>query len=130
MSGNSVNWRWKVRGADYIPAHQGQVRRSVGLMEFVNEVDCETAGDDSQEIWVLETELFPYEDEGVSYNEMEGKEPVSEPYHYEEWDHQVQLHRPDWATVIERRQGRGDPEMMDDILVKNRAHRQPHSPFG
>ncbi len=107
-------------GADYIPSTEGQKRRSVDLMEFINEIDVETAGDDAQEIWTLSSELFPYEDEGKSYNEMEGKEPVSEPFHYSEWDHQVQLHRPDWVTVIERRQGRADPAIMDDILVKHR----------
>jgi len=109
-----------MQDAEYIPATEGQVRRQVNTMEFINELDCETAGDDAQEIWTLKNELFPYEDEGVSYNEMEGKEPISEPYHYEEWDHQVQLHRPDWATVIERRQSRDDPEIMDKILVKHR----------
>ncbi|NQV84813.1 MAG: nitric oxide reductase activation protein NorD [Rhodospirillales bacterium] len=111
---------YREQGADYIPASQGQVRRKVGLMEFVNEVDVETAGDDAQEIWTLETELFPYEDAGVSFNEMEGKEAVSEPYHYNEWDYHIQLHRPDWATVIEVSQGRGDPDSMDAILVKHR----------
>lgn len=85
---------------------------------MANEVDCELAGDDAQEIWVCETELFPYEDLGVSYNEMWGKEPVSDPYHYDEWDYHVQLARPEWATVIERRQPKGDPEMMDEILTK------------
>jgi hypothetical protein len=107
-------------GADFLPASQGQVRRTVGLMEFVNELDTETAGDDAQEIWTLESELFPYEDEGVSFNETEGKEVVSEPFHYNEWDYHIQLHRPDWATVIEVSQGRGDPESMDEILVKHR----------
>jgi hypothetical protein len=108
------------RDSEYIPASQGQIRRKVGLMEFVNAVDVETAGDDSQEIWTLDGELFPYEDLGISYNQMEGKEPVSDPYHYDEWDYQVQLHRPDWTTVYERRQGRGDPELMDEILIKHR----------
>jgi nitric oxide reductase NorD protein len=107
-------------GADYIPLSQKQVRKHVSLMEFVNEIDVETAGDDAQEIWVLGTELFPYEDEGVSFNQSEGKEPVSDPYHYHEWDYQVQLHRPDWATVYERRQGVADPKLMDDILIKYR----------
>ena len=87
---------------------------------MANEVDVESAGDDAQEIWTCETEVFPYEDEGVSYNEMEGKEPVSDPYHYPEWDYHVQLARPDWATVIERRQPRGDPETMDEILTKHK----------
>ena len=105
-------------GVDYLPASQQQVRKYVSAIEMANEVDCELAGDDAQEIWVCETELFPYEDEGVSYNEMWGKEPVSDPYHYDEWDYHVQLARPDWATVIEHRQPKGDPEVMDAILEK------------
>jgi len=28
--------------------------------------------------------------------------------------------RPDWATVIERRQGIGDPDVMDEILTKHK----------
>ncbi len=114
---------WQEQGVDFLPGSQGQVRKHVNVMEFVNEVDCETAGDDAQEIWVLGTELFPYEDAGEakqSYNELEGKEPISEPYHYDEWDYHIQLHRPDWATVIERRQGKGNPKTMDDILIKHR----------
>lgn len=105
----------------WLPASQRQVRRHVGLMEFVNEVEVETAGEDAQEIWVLDSELFPYEDNGISYNQMEGKEPVSEPYHYPEWDHQVQLYRPNWVTLYERRPKRGDPETIDALLTAHRG---------
>ncbi len=98
-----------------------QVRRHVSLMEFINETDVETAGDDAQEIWTLSSELYPYEDEGVSFNEMEGKEPVSEPYAYPEFDYQTQLVRPAWATLCERRQGRGDPAELRDILARNKG---------
>ena len=108
-------------GTAYIPASQRQVRKYVSVMEMVNEVEVETAGDDAQEIWVLSSELFPYEDEGVSYNELEGKEPVSDPFHYPEWDYHVQLHRPAWATVFERRQGRGDPEQIDKVLTEHKG---------
>jgi len=80
----------------------------------------ENAGDDAQEIWTCETEVFPYEDEGISYNQMWGKEPVSDPFRYQEWDYQVQLHRPDWVTVFERRQPKGDPETIEDILTENK----------
>ncbi|QXP85736.1 nitric oxide reductase activation protein NorD [Methylococcus sp. Mc7] len=97
-----------------------QVRKYVNLMEFVNEIDVETAGDDAQEIWVLATELFPYEDEGVSYNQMEGKEPVSDPYHYAEWDYQIQLERPGWCTVLEKRAKLGDVKSVDDIVVRHK----------
>ncbi|MBK1702170.1 nitric oxide reductase activation protein NorD [Thiococcus pfennigii] len=108
------------RGIDYLPASQQQVRKYVSAVELANEVDVETAGDDAQEVWICATEFFPYEDEGISYNQIEGKEPVSEPYRYQEWDYQAQLFRPDWVTVLERRQGRGDPERMDEILTKHK----------
>ena len=107
-------------GVEYVPASERQVRRRVSAVEMVNEVDVENAGDDAQEIWICETELYPYEDEGISYNEMWGKEPVSDPFHYQEWDYQVQLHRPDWATVYERRQPMGDPETIDAILAAHK----------
>jgi nitric oxide reductase NorD protein len=108
------------RGIDYLPASRQQVRKYVSVMEMANEIDCELAGDDAQEVWICATEFFPYEDEGVSFNEMWGKEPVSDPYHYQEWDYQAQLYRPDWATVVERRQPKGDPEAMDEILTKHK----------
>ncbi len=107
------------RGVDYLPASRQQVRRNVSVMEMVNELDCELAGDDAQEIWTLSSEFW-LDQEGATLNALEGTEPVSEPYHYQEWDYQVQLYRPDWATVIERRQGRADPERMDEILTKHK----------
>jgi hypothetical protein len=109
---------FETQGVDYMPSSQQTVRKYVSVMEMVNEINSELDIDNHQEVWVLATELFPYEDEGVSYNQMEGVEPVSEPYHYDEWDYHVQLARPDWATVIERKQGQGDPEVMDTILDK------------
>lgn len=97
-----------------------QVRKYVNLMEFANELDVETAGDDAQEIWVLGTELFPYEDMGVSYNDSEGREPIIDPVHYPEWDHQIQLERPAWVTVQERRAPAGDPAVVDGIVAQHR----------
>jgi nitric oxide reductase activation protein len=93
---------------------QKQVRKYVSLMEMVNEVDNELAGDDAQEIWVLPTEFY-LDQEGVTINELEGKEPVSAPYHYSEWDYQIQLERPSWATVLEKRAKSGDLQVIDDI---------------
>ncbi len=104
----------------YLP-HKEQVRKYVSVMEFVNEVEVETAGEDAQEIWVLQSELFPYEDEGISYNEMEGKEPIIGPFHHHEWDYQVQLHRPSWVSVYEHRPKRGDPEIVDKVLTEHRG---------
>ncbi len=97
-----------------------QVRRHVSVTEFANEIDCETAGDDAQEIWIMSEEFFPYEDNGISYNESEGKPPVSEPYHYSEWDYQIQLERPSWATVLEKRPKAGDLQIIDQITADNK----------
>lgn len=104
--------------AGYEPPQQ--VRKYVNLMEFANELDVETAGDDAQEIWVLGTELFPYEDLGVSFNESEGKEPLLEPSHYPEWDHLIQLERPAWVTVQERRPKAGDLALIDAITAEHK----------
>jgi nitric oxide reductase NorD protein len=107
-----------------------QVRKNVSVMEMINEIDVETAGDDAEEIWVLGTELFPYEnigDEsgGKSFNELEGKEPLSDPFHYSEWDYQIQLERPAWATVLEKRTKSGDLQIIEDIAAqyKREIHR-------
>jgi nitric oxide reductase NorD protein len=119
---------WESHGAEYIPSSQRQVRKYVSAIELANEVDVELAGDDAQEIWVGKDTFMPYEDAGeatVSHNEMWGKEPISPPYHYPEWDYQVQLYRPDWATVYERRATKGDPGTVEDILIEHKpiAHR-------
>jgi len=114
---------------EYVPASQRQVRKQVSVIEMANEVDCELAGDDAQEIWTCSTNMRPYEDdltdEQVSFNDMWGKAPVSDPFHYSEWDYHIQLARPDWATVYERRQPMGDPEDIHDIIMEYRpvAHR-------
>ncbi len=108
------------QGIDYLPSSQQTIRKNVSLMEMINEIDSELKDDKPQEVWVLNTELFPYEDMGISFNQSEGVEPVSEPYHYNEWDYHVQLSRPEWATVVERRQGKGNPEVMDEILTKHK----------
>jgi nitric oxide reductase NorD protein len=111
---------FETQGIDYLPSSQQTIRKNVSLMEMINEIDSELKDDKPQEVWVLNTELFPYEDMGISFNQSEGIEPVSEPYHYNEWDYHVQLSRPEWATVVERRQGKGNPEVMDEILTKHK----------
>lgn len=115
-------------GFEYVPASQRQVRKQASVVEMANEVDCELAGDDAQEIWTCSTEMFPYEDDlenTQSFNAMWGKEPVSDPFHYHEWDYQIQLHRPDWVTLYERRQKKGDPDDIRAIVDAYRpvAHR-------
>ncbi len=133
---NRIVWAFEpfdrqVHGAGHVPAWQRQVRKYVSAVEMANEVDCELAGDDAQEVWVCSSTFMPYEDAGEateSYNDRWGKEPVSAPYHYQEWDYQVQLYRPDWATVYERRATRGDAAGVERILdeYKPVAHKIRH----
>ncbi len=114
---------------EYMAASQRQIRRQVSPLMMAHEVDCELAGDDAQEIWTCSDIMRFYEDDltdnARSFNDEWGKEPISDPYHYHEWDYQIQLHRPDWATVYERRKPKGDPEDIDDILTAHKpiAHR-------
>lgn len=96
-----------------------QVRRKVSVMEMVNDLDNEFAGDDAQEVWVLPTE-FMLDQEGVSINSLEGRPPASEPFHYPEWDYQIQLERPSWVTLLERHAQTGDTALIDDILARHK----------
>ncbi|MEW5891580.1 MAG: nitric oxide reductase activation protein NorD [Pseudomonadota bacterium] len=96
-----------------------QIRKKVSLMEMVNEVNNEFAGDDAEEIWVLPTEFY-LDQEGVTINSLEGRPPVADPVHYHEWDYQIQLERPSWVTVLERHPQVGDLELIEKIIDDNK----------
>ncbi len=104
---------------DPLAGSERQVRKYVSLMEMINAVDVESAGDDAQEVWVLSTEF--YDDDGTTFNEREGKEPISQPLTYPEWDYQTQLERPLWVTLYEKRPKTGDPETIDGFLEAQKA---------
>ncbi len=97
-----------------------QVRKYASLMEMLNTLDVPGAGDDAGEVWVLSTEFFRDEDPTHSVNEKEGREPPPQPYHYAEWDYQMQLERPDWCTVLEKRAPPGDAAIIEEIVVKHK----------
>ncbi len=130
---NRIVWHFAefhgAAGFEYVAASQKQVRREVSPLMMAHEVDCELAGDDAQEVWVCKDIMRFYEDDltddAASFNEAWGKEPISDPFHYQEWDYQIQLHRPDWVTVFEKRQPKANPELIDDILIEHKpiAHR-------
>ena len=121
-----INWDM---GIEYMAASQQQVRYEVSPLMMAHEVDCELAGDDAQEVWTCKDNMRFYEDDltdtARSFNDEWGREPISDPYHYHEWDYQIQLHRPDWATIYERRATKGNPEDIDAILLEHKpiAHR-------
>lgn len=101
-----------------VPWQEQQVVRHVDLMEFINEVDVETAGDDAQEVWILGSEL--YDDDGTTWNAREGREPAPEPHHYPEWDYQIQLERPNWCTLLEKRVAPSDPADIEAIVTRHK----------
>jgi len=68
---------------------------------------------------VCATEFF--DDDGISFNQKEGKEPVAEPRHYDEFDYHLQLSRPSWATVLEKRPKLGDLQQIQRIIEDNRS---------
>ncbi|MFA5170818.1 MAG: nitric oxide reductase activation protein NorD [Sulfuriferula sp.] len=96
-----------------------QIRKYVSVMEMINAIDVPGAGDDANEIWVLNSEFFR-DEESTSINEQEGREPPPDPYHYPEWDYQMQLDRPEWCTVLEKRAKPSDVKIIDDIVVKHK----------
>ncbi|HBR96594.1 MAG TPA: VWA domain-containing protein [Gammaproteobacteria bacterium] len=101
-----------------LPGQVNQERKYVSVMEMINGLDVEFAGDDAQEIWVLGTEL--YDDDGTTINEREGKPPVASPVHYPEWDYQTQLERPNWVTVLEKRPRLGEVDVIDAAIDRNK----------
>ncbi len=115
---NRLLWEFEDLDFNNAPALAPQLRKYVSIMEMVNEVEVETAEEDAQEIWVQADELF--DDDGKSFNEKEGREPVAPPVFYDEFDHTIQMMRPAWATVLERRAKLGDPAGATAILEENR----------
>ena len=115
---NRLLWEFEALDFDtgYLPPPQ--VRKYVSVTEMVNEVEVETAGDDAQEIWVQSAELI--DDDGTSFNEKEGREPIAPPVFYDEFDHTIQMMRPAWATVLERRARLGDPALAEALLDQHR----------
>lgn len=95
------------------------VRKNVSVMEMYNTLDVPSAGDDANEIWVITNEIFR-DGETTSINQQEGREPPPEPYHYAEWDYQMQLERPDWCTVLEKRAKAGEVDIINAIVTKHK----------
>ena len=96
------------------------VRKNVSIMEMYNTLDVPGAGDDANEIWVITNEIFR-DGETTSINQQEGREAPPEPFHYAEWDYQMQLERPAWCTVLEKRAKAGEVDIINAIVTKHKA---------
>ena len=111
---------WVSEGNDYVPASQRQVHQKENIMDKYNDLDVKNTDDEEKEVWTIEADNSLDELDGFSVNEIELKAPISEPFHYNEWDYQLQLYRPNWATLYERRLQKGDLEVINQILKKHK----------
>ncbi|QKT04220.1 VWA domain-containing protein [Ectothiorhodospiraceae bacterium 2226] len=119
---NRYVWEYGAQTEEFERVQLGlgrQQRRYVTLTEMLNTLDVPYAGDDAEEIWVLSTEFFR-DSEDTSINEQEGKPPLALPAHYHEWDYQMQLERPHWCTVLEKRPPSGDVGVIEAIADKHK----------
>ncbi len=110
---NYEEFDWQSEGNDYVPVSQRQMQQKDDHIEMNSD---KNSNEDFHENWTLEQEYSSHEAESISLSEVEIKEPVSEPFHYNEWDYQLQLYRPNWATLYEKRLKKGDPELINKIL--------------
>ncbi|MCK7579673.1 MAG: hypothetical protein MZV65_30885 [Chromatiales bacterium] len=104
--------------------HPGAASRCAStcrLIEMANEVDCELAGDDAQEIWVLEHAVLPRPGRRAPSTSWRARSRSASPITTRSGITSVQLHRPSWATVLEKRQKQGDPAEIDRILDREQA---------
>lgn len=116
-------WLWPDENAysQWAVLSEPQVKKTVNVMEMVNEIDCELADDDAQEIWVLESEFFRDGDpENISMNQLEGTKQVSTPFLYPEWDYRAAMFRPNWATVTEHSTAKGAGATLEKLLDSQR----------
>lgn len=114
---NRILWDYEEMEVDTASAGPSQTRKYVSVMEMVKEVEVEFAGSDAQEIWVQASELL--DDDGGSFNDTYGTDPVAPPVFYDEFDHTIQMMRPAWVTVLERRAQMGDPARAEAILAEH-----------
>ena len=82
--------------------------------------------DDNRYLWIfmedVEDEDEFHSDQGAANRGQAVEEDgILPPQYYPEWDHAVQNYRPDWVTVYEAIQPRGDADRIDRLLEKHRC---------
>ncbi len=77
--------------------------------------------DDNRHLWIYiesgdEDEMFEHLDQRENQEEEVKGLP---PRHYHEWDYNSQHYRPDWVSVYEALQPRGNASVIDNLLAKH-----------
>ncbi|MDD1780715.1 Rubisco activation protein CbbO [Enterovibrio sp. ZSDZ35] len=107
---------------EWISTMDEQTLRTVNVMEMVNEIDCELADDDAQEIWRLESEFFRDGDpENISLNTLEGRHQISAPFYYSEWDYTANSYKPNWVTLTERSVTKSSHHDLESLIAKRKT---------
>ena len=107
---------WNEEGNDYVPVSERILNKKNNEIELSNSELLE----DTHENWVIAAESLSAESSSKILNQTETKELTSEPFHYNEWDYQLKLYRPNWATLHEKQLSKGDPELINKILKSHK----------
>jgi len=102
----------------FIARTRGQRDLSAQMYFDNTEVDYR---DDNRHLWIYieesdEDEMFEHLNQRQS---TEGELHALPPRHYDEWDYNAQNYRPDWVSVYEALHPRGNPAVIDNLLLKH-----------
>ncbi|HLP98135.1 MAG TPA: VWA domain-containing protein [Sideroxyarcus sp.] len=102
----------------FIARTRGQRDLSAQMYFDNTEVDYR---DDNRHLWIYieesdEDEMFEHLNQRQS---TEGELHALPPRHYDEWDYTAQNYRPDWVSVYEALHPRGNPAVIDNLLIKH-----------
>lgn len=117
-SGESTSAAMSSVALTFIARTRGQRDLSAQMYFDNTEVDYR---DDNRHLWIYieesdEDEMFEHLDKRRSpEQELSGLPPR----HYDEWDYNAQNYRPDWVSVYEVLHPRGNPAVIDNLLVKH-----------
>jgi len=79
--------------------------------------------DDNRHLWIY---IEQGDDEETTFEHLDKRQNDEEvdglpPRHYHEWDYNAQHYRPDWVSVYEALQPRGNAAVIDNLLAKHSA---------
>jgi len=79
--------------------------------------------DDNRHLWIY---IEQGDDEDTTFEHLDKRQDKEEldglpPRHYHEWDYNAQHYRPDWVSVYEALQPRGNAAVIDNLLARNSA---------
>jgi uncharacterized protein YoaH (UPF0181 family)/fructose-specific component phosphotransferase system IIB-like protein len=102
----------------FIARTRGQRDLSAQMYFDNTEVDYR---DDNRHLWIYieesdEDEMFEHLDNRRNTEVELNSLP---PRHYDEWDYNTQNYRPDWVSVYEALHPRGNPAVIDKLLLKH-----------